>query len=252
MKAGSIYVVTNKLNGHQYVGLTTKTVAHRWSEHKTSAVMGCKTYLYSALRKYGPEVFEVQEYFAVFNVEELSSIEREVIQALCPAYNQTNGGEHTRGRKHSPEAIERIRAKNIGIKRTEAQKEVQRRISKERWDSNPEFREQCLAAAAKGRANIDQTKRIEAVRASASGREWTEASRAKLSASCMGRRYGPEVIERMAATKRKAVKCNETGEIFSCREEAAKKTGVSERTIFRDVRNEDRKPAKGRLTFSYI
>ena len=252
MKAGSIYIVTNKLNGHQYVGLTTKTVARRWSEHKTSAVIGRKTYLYSALRKYGPEVFEAQEYFAAFNAEDLSSLEREVIQDLCPVYNQTNGGEHTRGRKHSPELLERIRLKNTGIKRTEAQKEVQRRISKEHWDNNPEFRRACLAALEKGRKNTDQAKRIEAVRASASGREWTEASRAKLSASCMGRRYGPEVIERMAATKRKAVKCNETGEIFSCREEAAKKTGVSERTIFRDVRNEDRKPAKGRLTFSYI
>lgn len=252
MKAGSIYVVTNKLNGHQYVGLTTKTVAHRWSEHKTSAVMGRKTYLYSALRKYGPEVFEVQEYFAAFKVEELSSIERVVIQDLRPAYNQTNGGEHTRGKKHSPEVIERIRAKNTGKKRTDKHKELQRQISRERWDSSPEFRQACLAALEKGRQNKDEAKRIEAVRASAANREWTAESRAKLSASCMGRKYGPEVIARMAATKRKAVKCNETGEIFSCREEAAEKTGVSKRTIFRDVRNENRKPAKGRLTFSYI
>lgn len=251
MRAGSIYVVTNVLNGHQYVGLTTKTVAHRWSEHKTSAVIGKKTYLYSALRKYGPDAFDVVEYAAVFSVSDLSALERQIIQDLKPVYNQTNGGECTKGRKHTPEVVARIRASNIGKKRTEDQKEEQRRISKARWDNSPEFRTACLAALEKGRQNKDEAKRIAAVKAANTGRKMSAASRAKMSASCMGRRYGPEVIARMAASKRKAVKCNETGVVYTCREEAAEKTGVSPRTIWRDCKDPSPKPGK-RVTFSYI
>ena len=252
MQAGFIYVVTNKINGKQYVGLTSISVAHRWSEHKTCANIGKKTYFYSALRKYGPDAFEISTYASVLNKSDLSRVEREIIQQLSPAYNQTNGGEVTFGRKYDDATKERIRQGSLGRKRTPEQKEIQRRISKERWDTNPEFRAICLAAAAKGRANVDREKQRKATGNAARGRIWSAESRAKLSTSCMGRVYGPEVIDRMAASKRKAVKCNETGEIFSCREEAAKATGVSKRTVFRDVQGEKRKPAKQRPTFSYI
>ena len=250
MQAGFIYVVTNKVNGKQYVGLTSITVAHRWSEHKTCAVIGKRTYFYSALRKYGPEAFDVVEYASVIDKKDLSAVERDVIQQLTPAYNQTNGGEVTFGRKYDDATKERIRQGSIGKKRTPEQKEVQRRISKERWDSNPEFRTKCLEALAKGRANKNEEKRIEAVRRSATNRVWSDEARAKLSASCKGRRYGPEIIARMAASKRKAVKCNETGAVFSCKEEAASVTGVSKHTIWGHCSGKVTKP-RGKLTFSY-
>ena len=252
MQAGFIYVITNTLTGDQYVGLTTKTVAHRWSEHKTAAVIGKRTHLYAALRKYGPEAYVVQEFISVLNKENLPTIEQQAIQDLRPRYNQTNGGEVTFGRKYDDATKERIRQGSLGKKRTPEQKAVQRQISKARWDNDPVFREHALAALEKGRKYIDRDKQRKAAGNAAKNREWTDASRAKLSASCMGRVYGSEIIEKMRTTKRKAVKCNETGVVYTCRDEAAKATGVSARTIFRDARNEQRNPAKGRVTFSYI
>lgn len=252
MQAGFIYVVTNTLSGDQYVGLTTKTVAHRWNEHKTSAARGTKTHFYAAIRKYGQLVFDVQPVISVLDKDSISILERRTIQELRPRYNQTNGGEFTAGKKHTPEVIERIRRKNLGKKRTPEQRALNSRLSKGRWVSDANFRIKCLEALAKGRANTDEEKRIAAVKAAHKDRCWSDESRAKLSASCMGRTYGPEIVAKMAAAKRKAIQCNETGETFSCREEAAKNTGVSCRTIFRDVQGENRKPAKGRLTFSYI
>ena len=97
MIGGVIYVITNTVNGKQYVGLTTKGVPHRWSEHKTCAVIGKKTYLYSALRKYGPDAFEISVYASVLDKKDLGAVERLIIQQLAPAYNQTNGGETTFG-----------------------------------------------------------------------------------------------------------------------------------------------------------
>lgn len=251
MQAGFIYVITNTQTGDQYVGLTTKTVAHRWSEHKTSAIIGKRTHLYAALRKYGPEAYTVQEFVSVLDRGDLANIERQVIQDLRPRYNQTNGGEVTFGRKYDDATKERIRQGSLGKKRTQKQKEVQRQISKARWDNNPVFRESCLAALDKARECIDRDKQREAAGNAAKNREWTDESRAKLSASCVGRVYGPEIIEKMAATKRKAVKCNETGEVFSCREEASEKTGVSTGAIWRQCKGKVRKP-NSTLTFSYI
>jgi len=252
MRAGVIYVATNIHTGDQYVGLTIKTTEERRKQHLRNARRGLRTYFYSAIRKYGEEAFIFEDYVSVFDRMDLSGLEQQIIKELQARYNQTNGGEVTFGRKYNDEVKERIRQGSLGKKRTPEQNAVNRQLAKARWDNDPVFREQCLAGAAKGRANIDQAKRIEAVRAAQLGKKWSDEARAKLSASCMGRRYGPDVIERMAVTKRKAVKCNETGEIFSCREEAAEKTGISCRTIFRDVRGENRKPAKGRPTFSYI
>lgn len=251
MQAGFIYVVTNKINGKQYVGLTSISVAHRWSEHKTCANIGKKTYFYSALRKYGPDAFEISAYASVLNKGDLSRVEREIIQQLAPAYNQTNGGETTFGRKYDDVTKERIRQGSLGRKRTPEQKEVQRRISKERWDTNPGFRTKCLEALAKGRANVDREKQRKATGDAARGRIWSDESRAKLSASCMGRVYSAEIIGRMAASKRKAVKCNETGVVFSCREEAARVTGISPNTIWRDCKGKNTN-AGNRQTFSYI
>lgn len=251
MKAGCIYVVTNTANGDQYVGLTTKTVVRRWSEHKTGARSGRKSHFYSAIRKYGIDVFQAQEFASALNKESLGVLEQIVIKQLRPVYNQTNGGEFTFGKKHAPETIERIRQKNTGKKRTPEQRALNSAIGKELWATNEEYRKNCLAALEKAQANRNEEKRKEATRKAHTGRRWTDESRAKLSAACMGRKYSPEVIARMAATKRKAVKCNETREIFSCREEAAEKTGISPRTVWRDCKGKSPNPGK-RLTFSYI
>lgn len=57
-----IYVITNKINGKQYVGKTNSTVQERWKEHCTdSKKFRCnKRPLYDAMNKYGIENFSIQ------------------------------------------------------------------------------------------------------------------------------------------------------------------------------------------------
>lgn len=60
--AASIYVVTNTINGKQYVGQTWLAVALRWRAHcnaaRTSAKY-CKMPIVNAIRKYGEQAFNV-------------------------------------------------------------------------------------------------------------------------------------------------------------------------------------------------
>ena len=251
MRAGLIYVITNKITGHQYVGLTTHSLQKRWSEHKTSAVIGRKTHFYSALRKYGPEAFETREYVSVLDKIDLATMERNIIMQLAPRYNQTNGGEVTSGRKYDDAIKERIRLRLIGKKRTPEQIERQRQIGATLWATNPEYRKKSLEAMAKARSMIDHTTRLEALHKARASYVYSEETRAKMSASCMGRRYGPDVIAKMAATKRKPVRCNETGEVFSCSQEAADKTGMKAQMIWQQCKGKVKKP-RSALTFSYV
>ena len=252
MRSGVIYVATNTCTGDQYVGLTIKTTVDRQKEHLRNARRGLRTHFYAAIRKYGAEAFIFSDYASVFNKADLSQMERQVIKDLRPKYNQTNGGEVTLGRKHDADTIERIRQSNIGKSRNPEQiktlSEALKASEKHRARLYSAENKKHLAEA---RLLIDRDKQKLAASKASKGRKWTEESRAKLSASCVGRVYDPDVIERMRATKRKAISCNQTGEVFSCCEEAAAKTGASSKTIWRDCNGKSPNP-KNRLTFSYI
>lgn len=87
-----VYLITNKLNGKQYVGFTTRAVSIRWKEH----CEGSKGALHAAIRKYGVESFEVE---TVFQSEELDlalvaeEIWIEELDTLVPnGYNIREGG----------------------------------------------------------------------------------------------------------------------------------------------------------------
>lgn len=67
-------------------------------------------------------------------------------------------------------------------------------------------------------------------------REWTAESRAKLSAACMGRVYGPDVIDRMRAKKCKAVLCVDRGLQFPSQLAAAQALGLNNASISRACR----------------
>ena len=59
---GFIYVITNTVNGKQYVGQTRLTVGHRWNEHVRHAKRKRKGVLHAAINKYGAESFGIEEY----------------------------------------------------------------------------------------------------------------------------------------------------------------------------------------------
>lgn len=85
-----IYQITNNVNGNFYIGQTTKSVKERLQKHFYNARYGNKTYLYSAIRKYGEESFSISilEETTDLNIREMFWIHK-----LNPKYNMTLGGE---------------------------------------------------------------------------------------------------------------------------------------------------------------
>ena len=58
---GYIYVITNKINGKQYVGKTINTIEERFKQHlrDSNKVTLEQRPLYKAIKKYGKENFSV-------------------------------------------------------------------------------------------------------------------------------------------------------------------------------------------------
>jgi group I intron endonuclease len=69
-KTGIVYLVTNTINGKQYIGKTTSSLLRRKSHH------GYRGYaLYNAIKKYGREAF-VWETLCICSIEELDEKEK--------------------------------------------------------------------------------------------------------------------------------------------------------------------------------
>lgn len=250
MVHGWIYLATNTINGKQYVGLTRVGVVARWKQHVwKSRSLG--SYFHKAICKHGADAFTVSEFACAVSVQVLPALERDIIRQLTPAYNLTNGGEVTLGRKYDDATKERIRAANTGKRRTEEQRARISAIKKQQWADHPEIFASSIRAMAKAR-NMPgvEARRAAAAAASAKNRIWSAESRARLSASCMGRKYGADIINRMRESKKRPVRCDTTGEIFSCRTEAAKYCGVSPQSVFRVCNN--KYPDVRGLKFSYV
>lgn len=92
-----IYKITNLINKKVYIGLTTCTLAKRWSEHK-QASKTCQRYLYKSMRKHGFENFTIEIIDSTDNFKHLGELERYYIKKYnsrnpdC-GYNLTAGGE---------------------------------------------------------------------------------------------------------------------------------------------------------------
>lgn len=93
-----VYLITNKINGKQYVGQTTNSVENRWREHNWSK-NGCRA-LKNAINKYGKENFKIEEIYRTISLEELDEREKEFIikfNTLAPnGYNLKTGGNRSK------------------------------------------------------------------------------------------------------------------------------------------------------------
>jgi len=110
----SIYKITNLENKKFYVGKTVSTLNKRFQLHLSAARRGHKSYLYSAIRKYGESNFQI-EVLQECQKEQTSELERHWITILQPEYNLTPGGDGWPiGKKHDPSTIKRLSELNTG------------------------------------------------------------------------------------------------------------------------------------------
>lgn len=94
-----IYLLTNTVNGKQYVGQTSRGLEERWRDHCSKA-RGVSNYmLHNAIRKYGPDVFtrEILEHTTVDKINDRETYWIAEIKTHQSGYNMTEGGEGTRG-----------------------------------------------------------------------------------------------------------------------------------------------------------
>uniref|UniRef100_A0A6C0AZ68 GIY-YIG domain-containing protein n=1 Tax=viral metagenome TaxID=1070528 RepID=A0A6C0AZ68_9ZZZZ len=117
---GYIYLITNKLDGKQYIGQTIrKDINKRWNDYRNLAKKQIGSYFYNALKKYNPINFKFQIICICFD-EDCNKYEEYYIKnmnTLVPyGYNLRLGGKN--GKQH-PESIEKRRIANTGKKRSE-------------------------------------------------------------------------------------------------------------------------------------
>lgn len=103
-----IYLLTNLINGKQYVGQTIQQLRFRIYDHKLKK----KFYIGQAIDKYGLENFKIEILEECSTKEQLDERERYWIAKLntkAPnGYNLTNGGEGVCGRRLSAETVKKI------------------------------------------------------------------------------------------------------------------------------------------------
>jgi group I intron endonuclease len=111
----SVYIITNNVNGKQYIGIS-KNIVERWSHHKSAK--GDIPALHSAILKYGIDNFEFNHIANAFDVESAKIIERLLIveyKTQAPnGYNLTMGGEGLHGFEHTEEIKNKISSSKKG------------------------------------------------------------------------------------------------------------------------------------------
>lgn len=174
-----LYLITNLVNGKMYVGITSRTVAERWLEHKQEASRGGKRALLSAIRKYGAENFDICEVGSADDWQSLCHHERlmiEGLRTLAPhGYNLTSGGD---GVLNLPQEIrDRVAASNRGRKQSD---EAKRKIG----------------AASKGHVLSPEARAKISLKHM--GKTLSPEHRAKLSAAKVGKKRPPRSDEHSA------------------------------------------------------
>ena len=98
---GTIYKITNQINGKIYIGKTMRSPQIRWQEHIQYSNQPARynTPLYLAMRKYGVNNFKFEILVTeINNIEILNQLEQEFIQAYASnshknGYNVAIGGD---------------------------------------------------------------------------------------------------------------------------------------------------------------
>lgn len=108
MDYGFIYIVTNNINGKQYVGQTKDTIEIRWNKHLDNAKnFPHKQIITQAIAKYGKENFKIEEvarcpiedlnYWEIFYIKKYDTFQN--------GYNMTMGGNNNNSSFYSEQQL---------------------------------------------------------------------------------------------------------------------------------------------------
>lgn len=129
---GYIYLITNKINGKQYVGQTISGVKQRWSQHISDSKRGKNYPLHNAINKYGKDNFEISVLAKVYSIQGLNLLEKFFIKkigTIVPfGYNLQDGGG-SGGHLHES-TRKKISLSQIGRKVVSHTEEFKRKLSK--------------------------------------------------------------------------------------------------------------------------
>ncbi len=114
-----IYRVTNLLNCRQYIGRTWVSMRTRWLKHCRQARVCANPNiaLHGAIRKYGKDVFIVEQLGVYVNASLLAEAERRCIAEHLDwgirLYNMTEGGDGSPGLKHRDTTKQKLRMRAL-------------------------------------------------------------------------------------------------------------------------------------------
>lgn len=183
-----LYVVTNKVNGKCYVGLTSRTLRQRKSEHCARVKEGSPYALHRAIRKYGEGSFVWVAVASCRTFEDACRAEQALITQLNPEYNMTAGGEG-------------VRMKRTGVALKKARANMSK-VSTLRWVDPSAGERQSLALKASWADPETRERRVTGIRARQCGKPMPEETKAKLIAANTGRKASDETRAKLRAAKK--------------------------------------------------
>lgn len=209
--ASGIYKITNKINGHCYIG-SAIDINKRWIGHKKLLKKDKhhSRHLQNAWNKYGSEnfIFSVVEY--CFPLA-LIFREQHFIDTVKPEYNLSPTAGNTLGYKHTPEARANMSAAGKGRVFTPEHRAKIAEANKRRIYT-PEMREN-ISAGQRGRVLSKEHREKIAIASKKSltkehlakmlERASITNARARAGISNRGRKHSPETINKMSLTHKK-------------------------------------------------
>lgn len=204
-KKTGIYIITNRINGKQYIG-KSKDINRRFAEHKSVKHKGVAL-LKADIKEYGLDnfSFEILEECAA---EKLNEREVFYIAKLKPEYNTASGGD---GRRSPLSEETKARLRECGRRQWEAMTEEEKQ---ERIKNN-------LRGPNKGHTVSAETR--EKLRNANLGKKQDEDTISKRRETCLKNGF----YQRKREQQSKPIRCIETGVIYKSIKEAQTLLGLS-------------------------
>lgn len=254
-----IYCIENIETGKKYIGQSVD-IENRWNLHKQQ-LKGNRhynKYLQRAWNKYGENAFtfSVLEKCEEKQLDEKERYYISLYKAFSEGYNLTEGGEGTRGYKHtdeyknhmryiftgrtfSEETLLRMSNARKGKTQTITPKYIEgrkRAAEKLKGKSFSEEHRKKLSESHKGKTTWNKGMKFEKEAHPMYGKHLSEETRLKISNATKGRKNSQKQIE----ISSKKVLCVETGVVYSSITEAAKNNNVSIYAISNVLRGKSR------------